>query len=73
MSATELLKEAKALPEAEREKLLLGLLRLEKRQTLKSGKRQKVRWPDIQARAQRIFGRKVFPNLVLLERDEQAF
>jgi hypothetical protein len=31
-----------------------------------------VTWPDIEARAKRIFGDPVLPNLVLLEREEAA-
>jgi len=32
-----------------------------------------VKWPDVEARAKRIFGDRVLPNLVLVEREETAF
>ena len=75
MKVVELLKEVKALPAREREKLLVAILDLEQevpvRQTRTST--HLVKWPDIEARAQRIFGRRVLPNLVLLEREETPF
>jgi len=37
------------------------------------GKAKRVKWPDVEARTRRIFGERVLPNLVLLERDEAAF
>ena len=36
-------------------------------------KARRVKWADVEARAQRIFGERVLPNLVLLEREESAF
>jgi len=33
---------------------------------------KRVEWPDVEARAKRIFGSRVLPNLVLLEREEAA-
>jgi hypothetical protein len=72
VSAVDLLKEVQALPPKEREKFVFALLDLE---AMASGalaeKVQRVKWPDVQARARRIFGNRVFPNLVLLERAEQ--
>jgi len=38
-----------------------------------SGRKKRVKWPDVAVRAKRIFGERVFPNLVLLEREEAAF
>jgi len=35
-------------------------------------KTKRVRWPDVEARARRIFGERVLPNLVLLEREESG-
>ena len=32
-----------------------------------------MNWPDVEARAKRIFGDRVLPNLVLLEREEAPF
>jgi len=72
VSAVELIREVKALPAREREKFLLAVLAL-KEEPIKPGKRRKrVRWPDVEARAQRIFGKRVFPNLVLVEREGEA-
>ena len=73
MSAVELLKAAKTLPEREREKLLLALLKLEANPRAARTKTRSVSWPDVEARARRIFGDRVLPNLVLLEREEAAF
>ena len=74
MSAVELLKQVKALPRRERQKLVLSILALEEEATSRSGGRKKpVKWPDVEARAKRIFGERVFPNLVLIEREEAAF
>jgi hypothetical protein len=32
-------------------------------------KTKRVKWPDIEARAKRIFGNRMLPNLVLLDRE----
>jgi hypothetical protein len=73
MSAAELLKQIKALPAREREKFLLAVLTLDETMPARSnGKRKRVNWPDVEARARRIFGNRVLPNLVLLEREEAA-
>jgi len=74
MSAVELLKQVKALPKHEREKFVLSVLTLEEETASRSnGRKKRVKWPDVEARARRIFGDRVFPNLVLLEREEAAF
>jgi hypothetical protein len=73
MSAVELLKQVKALPIRERQKFLLAVLTLEEDGTTQPKRKQSVKWPDVEARAKRIFGDRVLPNLVLLERDEAAF
>ena len=71
MSAIELLKHVKALPRRERQKFVLSILALEEETTSRSnGRKKRVKWPDVEARAKRIFGERVFPNLVLLEREE---
>jgi len=72
MSAVELLREVEALPAPERDKFLLALLKLEAKPTEAKQKSRRVRWPDVEARTKRIFGERVFPNLVLLERQEEA-
>ena len=74
MSAAELLKQVKALSERERQKFVLSILALGEETPSRSKSKQKpVKWPDVEARAKRIFGNRVFPNLVLLEREEAAF
>lgn len=74
MSAGELLKEVKALPPRERQRILKAILDIEADEpTQARNKIKRVRWPDVEARAKRIFGNRVLPNLVLLEREEEAF
>jgi hypothetical protein len=72
MSAVELLRRVEALPAREREKFFLGLLKLEGKPLDGKRKGGRVRWPDVEARARRIFGKRISPNLVLLERQEEA-
>ena len=36
-------------------------------------KARRVKWPDVEVRAKRIFGESVLPNLVLLEREEAPY
>lgn len=73
MSAAELLKQVKALPAPEREKFLWAMLTLEDEPAVRpETKATQVKWPDVEARAKRIFGGRVLPNLVLLEREEAA-
>jgi hypothetical protein len=72
VSAAQLLKEVRALPASEREKFVLALLDSEEAPSgAPPRKSKRVKWPDVQARARRIFGKRVLPNLVLLERDER--
>jgi len=66
------MEKVKALPPREREKFLLAVLELKEDSVKRKNKRERVKWPDVEARARRIFGKRVFPNLVLLEREEQA-
>ena len=74
MSASELLKQVKALPPRERQKFLLAVLTLEEAAPSRAKSRtRRVNWPDVEARARRIFGERVLPNLVSLEREEAAF
>ena len=72
MSAVALLKQVEALPARERQKFLLALLKLEGKPTHAKRKHGRVTWPDVDERARRIFGKRVLPNLVLLERQEEA-
>ncbi len=72
VSAAELLGKFKARPAREREKLLIALLKQESKPVNAKRKARRVSWPDAEARAKRIFGERVFPNLVLLERQEEV-
>ena len=74
MSSIELLKQVEALPAGERRKFTQAVLALEEQMTSRArGKSKRVKWPDVEARARRIFGERVLPNLVMLEREEAAF
>jgi hypothetical protein len=74
MSAAELLREIKALPRRDRQRVLRTILDIEADEpTERKMTTKRVKWPDVEARARRIFGNRVLPNLVLLERDEEAF
>jgi len=74
MSTAELLKQVKALPARERQKVFLAVLSLEDEAVAPPRRQAKrVKWPDVEARARRILGGRVLPNLVLLEREESAY
>lgn len=73
MSTSELLKQVKALPRRERQKVFKAILELEENeQPQRPMKTKRVKWPDVEARAMRIFGDRVLPNLVLLDREEET-
>jgi hypothetical protein len=71
VSALDLLDEAKALPARERKRLLLALLKLDTQKLHSDHKPGQVNWPDVEARAKSVFGERIFPNVVLLERQEE--
>ena len=74
MSAGELLKQVKALTLRERQKFLRAVLALEEEDLARpAATAKRVKWPDVDARARRIFGNRITPNLVLLEREEETF
>ena len=74
MTASDVVKQVKAMPRKEREKVLIALLAMEERDSANGqANRKQVKWPDIEARARRIFGNRTVPNLVLLEREEETF
>jgi hypothetical protein len=74
MSAMELLRQFKALSARERKKFVLTVLTLVDDAPARLEKpARRVKWPDVEARAKRIFGDRVLPNLILLEREEAAF
>ncbi len=72
MKAARLLDQVKALPPRERQKFLAAVRTLEEETAARlTARAKRVEWPDVQARARRIFGNRVLPNLVLLEREEE--
>ncbi len=72
MNAARLLNQVKDLPPRERQKFMDAVRALEEEIPARPGKRLRhVEWPDVEARARRIFGDRVLPNLVLLEREEE--
>lgn len=72
MNAAKLLDHVKALPPRERQRFLAAVRALEEKTPARPAKKGKrVEWPDVQTRAKRIFGDRVLPNLVLLEREEE--
>ena len=72
MNAARLLHHVKALPPRERRKFLNAVRTLEEETPTRPARRLKrVDWPDVEARARRIFGDRVLLNLVLLEREEE--
>ena len=72
MSTSELLEQVKALPRRERHKVFRAILDLEENEQANPPKTKRVKWPDVEARAKRIFGNRVLPNLVLLEREAET-
>ena len=72
MSTAELVEQVKALPARERRRFVEMVLALEEDLTPSTASPERVKWPDVEARAKRIFGNKIMPNLVLLEREESS-
>jgi hypothetical protein len=72
MSTAELVEQVKALPARERRRFVEIILALEDDLPPKDASSERVKWPDVEARAKRIFGEKIMPNLVLLEREESS-
>ena len=57
----------------QRQRFVLAVLALEESAPDSPPSRTKrVKWPDVEARARRIFGKRKLPNLVLLEREEET-
>jgi hypothetical protein len=74
VSAVELLKKVSALSQRERKRFLVAVLQLEEKAPHKpKGRSKRIKWPDVEARARRISGERVLPNVILLEREEEAF
>jgi hypothetical protein len=73
MGTSDLLRQLKALTPRERQKVFKAILALEQEESSRFPVKTKpVKWPDVEARARLIFGKRVLPNLVLLEREEEA-
>ena len=74
MSTSDLVKQLKALPPRERKKVFKAILALEQEEqpSRLPMKTKPVKWPDLEARAKLIFGKRILPNLVLLDREEEA-
>jgi len=70
MNAKVLLERVKMLPPLERRRFFRGVHKLEEAIESQTPPRFKrpVRWPDAAERRRKIFGEKVFPNMVLAER-----
>ena len=75
MSVMELLRQVKALPVRERQRFVLAVLAQEEDAPLVTPQKptRRVKWPNVEARARHIFGDRVLPNLILLEREEAVF
>lgn len=72
MTAAELVEQIKDLSARERRRLVEMLLEREE-DPKPSPALRRAKWPDVEARAKRILGNKIMPNLVLMERGESAF
>ena len=70
MSTAGFVEQVKALPARERWRLVEVILQLEEDSTATPTSTRRIKWPDIEARAKRIFGNRTLPNLVLMEREE---
>jgi len=74
MSVDELLNQVQALPPRQRQKFVRAVLALEAEAPARPPKiMRRVKWPNVEARAKQIFGNRVLPNLILLEREEAPF
>ena len=70
MSTAGLVEQVKALPAHERWRLVEVILQLEEDSTATPTSTRRIKWPDIEARAKRIFGNRILPNLVPMEHEE---
>jgi hypothetical protein len=72
MKTAEILSQVKALPPGERRRFLAAIRTLDAQGSARMpAPAKQVTWPDVEARAKRIFGDRVLPNLVLVEREEE--
>jgi hypothetical protein len=73
MTMAQLLRRVKALPARQRDRLMREILALREEPRQPTRRRNsRITWPDVEARAKRIAGDRVLPNLVLLERGDET-
>ena len=72
MSQRELVRQVRALGVSERAMLFDVMVEFDKIAVTSAARSRRNRWPDVSKRAVRNTGKKILPNLVLLERDEEA-
>jgi hypothetical protein len=70
VTLAQLLKRVRELPPHQRNRLEREIRALRGESVVRRRTRR-VKWPDVEARAKRVFGDRVLPNLVLLERGEE--
>jgi hypothetical protein len=75
MSTADLLRHVKKLSPRERQKFLESVLAMESKSPSRArkNKSRKTKWPDIEARARKIFGDQVLPNMVRYDREGRPF
>ena len=77
MSTAELISKLRALSPRERDRVVRAVMPVKKTAGRAAGSaktaRRKVTWPDIAALKRKIYGDRVLPNLVLLEREEMRY
>jgi hypothetical protein len=73
MSAKELLRKFKAMRMDQQQKFLREARAPGHQSSRAPRPARKVTWPDVESRAMRITGKRVLPNLVLVDRDDDAF
>ena len=73
MSTVQLISELKALPARERARVIRAVLPAAKLASRPAGVRKapmvRVTWPDLADLKRRVYGDRLLPNLVLLERE----
>ena len=77
MSTMQLISELKALPPSERARVIRAVMPAAKPVSRPAGKggtpKGKVTWPDLADLKRRVYGDRLLPNLVLLEREEARY
>jgi hypothetical protein len=75
MGANDVLEQVRALPPRERQKFFEGVHELEAALEVEPAARRhgRLHWPDAARRRRRIAGDEIFPNLVLLAREQERY